>query len=133
MLMPEVVIQSLVISRGISREAAERMMRGTHSESIVSSSRSTCEPNYSQSPGTAYNNGLQIKESLWPAQTQIRKVSKRLQGQCGFMFTLSSKAKVLSTRCVLLIVDYARAGFIAREAISIPEGPPPQFSFSTDR
>ncbi|KHJ94507.1 hypothetical protein OESDEN_05556 [Oesophagostomum dentatum] len=56
-LMPEVVIQSLVMSRGISREAAERMVRGTHSESITSSSSSTCEPNYSHSPGTAYNNG----------------------------------------------------------------------------
>ncbi|KIH61747.1 hypothetical protein ANCDUO_07977 [Ancylostoma duodenale] len=56
-LMPEVIIQSLVLSRGISRDAAERMVRVTHSESITSSSSSSCEPSYSHSPSTAFNNG----------------------------------------------------------------------------
>ncbi|RCN50720.1 hypothetical protein ANCCAN_03105 [Ancylostoma caninum] len=57
-LMPEVIIQSLVLSRGISRDAAERMVRVTHSESITSSSSSSCEPSYSHSPSTAFNNGF---------------------------------------------------------------------------
>ncbi|VDM82629.1 unnamed protein product [Strongylus vulgaris] len=55
-LMPEVIIQSLVLSRGISRDVAERMVRVTHSESITSSSSSTSEPNCNHSPNTALNN-----------------------------------------------------------------------------
>ncbi|KAK6729846.1 hypothetical protein RB195_006728 [Necator americanus] len=57
-LMPEVIIQSLVLSRGISRDAAERMVRITHSESITSSSSSSSEPNCSHSPNTILNNGF---------------------------------------------------------------------------
>ncbi|CAJ0592677.1 unnamed protein product [Cylicocyclus nassatus] len=57
-LMPEVIIQSLVMSRGISRDVAERMVRVTHSESITSSSSSTSEVNCNHSPSTILNNSF---------------------------------------------------------------------------
>ncbi|VDL72092.1 unnamed protein product [Nippostrongylus brasiliensis] len=62
----------------------------------------------------------------------LHKVSQRLGGQCGLMFTLLSKAKVMSTLKELSMSDYARAGHIARETITIPEGPLPQFAFSME-
>ncbi|KJH43925.1 hypothetical protein DICVIV_10061, partial [Dictyocaulus viviparus] len=40
-LMPEVIIQTLEITRGVSRDVAERMVRNTPSDSITSSSSNT--------------------------------------------------------------------------------------------
>ncbi|EYB84248.1 hypothetical protein Y032_0320g2384 [Ancylostoma ceylanicum] len=63
---------------------------------------------------------------------ELHLVSKQLQGQCGLMFTLLSKAKVTSILKEMSFADHARAGHIARETISIPEGPLPQFAFSME-
>ncbi|VDM53111.1 unnamed protein product [Angiostrongylus costaricensis] len=63
---------------------------------------------------------------------ELHKVSQRLQGQCGLMFTLLSKAKVTSVLKELSTADYARAGYMARETISLQEGPLPQFAFSME-
>ncbi|VDO40771.1 unnamed protein product [Haemonchus placei] len=62
----------------------------------------------------------------------LHKVSQRLQGQCGLMFTLLSRAKVNSILKELSTPDFARAGHIPRETITVPEGPLPQFSFSME-
>ncbi|PIO65159.1 hypothetical protein TELCIR_13188 [Teladorsagia circumcincta] len=63
---------------------------------------------------------------------ELHKVSQRLQGQCGLMFTLLSRAKVNSILKELSKPDYARAGHISRETITVPEGPLPQFAFSME-
>ncbi|KAK5978381.1 Ribosome assembly factor mrt4, partial [Trichostrongylus colubriformis] len=63
---------------------------------------------------------------------ELHKVSQRLQGQCGLMFTLLSKAKVSSILKELSTPDFARAGHIPRETITVPEGPVPQFAFSME-
>lgn len=57
-LMPEVIIQSLMQARGISRDAAERIVRSTPLESVPSCSSSTSsELNCTNSPKSAANNG----------------------------------------------------------------------------
>lgn len=72
------------------------------------------------------------KDATSEYATGLHKVSQRLQGQCGLMFTLLTKAKVKSILKELSMADYARAGHIPRETITIPEGPLPQFAFSME-
>ncbi|KAK6740159.1 hypothetical protein RB195_008560 [Necator americanus] len=63
---------------------------------------------------------------------QLHLVSRELQGQCGLMFTLLSKDRVASILKELNFEDHARAGHVARETITVPEGPLPQFAFSME-
>lgn len=72
------------------------------------------------------------KDSSSEYAHELHKVSRRLQGQCGLMFTLLSKAKVTSVLKEISAADYARAGYIAPETINLHEGPLPQFAFSME-
>lgn len=72
------------------------------------------------------------KEPSSEYASELYKVSQCLQGQCGLMFTLLSKAKVTSILKELTTADYARAGYIARRTINLQEGPLPQFAFSME-
>lgn len=65
-------------------------------------------------------------------QDNLCKVSKRLAGQCGLLFTNRSKQDVVDFFETFGVPDYARSGFVATEQVILPEGPLPDFPHSLE-
>lgn len=62
----------------------------------------------------------------------LHKVSARLHGQCGLLFTDKSKAEVLEWAESYEAMEYARSGFVATETVVLPEGPMEEFSHAIE-
>lgn len=62
----------------------------------------------------------------------IHKLSQRLRGQCGLLFTIRSEEEVLEWSKQYSALEYARSGFIATETIVLPEGPLEDFSHAIE-
>nr|CAG4641127.1 EOG090X0BJA [Eulimnadia texana] len=62
----------------------------------------------------------------------ISEISKRLTGQCGLLFTDKSKDEVSKFFEDYVESDYARAGNMATETITLPAGPLEQFPFNME-
>jgi len=62
----------------------------------------------------------------------LHKISKRLQGQCGLMFTNRPISQVLEYFASFKELDYARAGHQVDETVTIPAGPLEHFAFSME-
>jgi len=62
----------------------------------------------------------------------LHKISKRLQGQCGLMFTNRPINEVIQYFASFKEQDYARAGHEVDETITLPEGPLEHFAFSME-
>lgn len=65
-------------------------------------------------------------------ETDLHKLSKRLSGQVGLLFTEKSKQDVLEWSKKYWAVEYARSGFVATETVILPEGPLEEFSHSME-
>lgn len=65
-------------------------------------------------------------------QKNLHKLSKRLVGQCGLLFTNRSKQEVSDFFETFSAPDYARSGFVATEEVTLPEGPLPEFPHSLE-
>ncbi|XP_055379571.1 mRNA turnover protein 4 homolog [Condylostylus longicornis] len=62
----------------------------------------------------------------------LHKLSRRLIGQCGLLFTQRDKSEVIDWAKNYWSIEYARSGFIATETIVLPEGPLAEFSHSIE-
>jgi mRNA turnover protein 4 len=62
----------------------------------------------------------------------IHKLSRRLVGNSGLLFTNSSHEDVVSFFKTYRPMDYARSGFCATQTIDLPEGPLQNFSHSLE-
>lgn len=62
----------------------------------------------------------------------LHKISERLKGQCGLLFTNSSKDEILRWFETFYVTDFARTGSIAEETVNLDEGPLKQFSHSIE-
>nr|CAG4638673.1 EOG090X0BJA [Cyclestheria hislopi] len=62
----------------------------------------------------------------------IHEISKRLKGQCGVLFTNRSKNEVLEYFEKHVESDFARAGNIATETVTLQPGPLEQFPFNME-
>ncbi|GAB6028285.1 mRNA turnover 4 [Chamberlinius hualienensis] len=62
----------------------------------------------------------------------IHKLSNKLKGQCGLLFTNSTKEEVLKYFSKYSEPDYARAGNKAIQTIVLDKGPLPQFPHSME-
>jgi len=62
----------------------------------------------------------------------LHKISKRLQGQCGLMFTNRPIGQVLEYFSSFKELDYARAGHEVDETVTLPAGPLEYFAFSME-
>jgi len=62
----------------------------------------------------------------------LHKISKRLQGQCGLMFTNRPISQVLEYFASFKELDYARAGHQVDETVTLPAGPLEHFAFSME-
>ncbi|XP_017866178.1 PREDICTED: mRNA turnover protein 4 homolog [Drosophila arizonae] len=62
----------------------------------------------------------------------IHKLSKRLTGQVGLLFTEKSKEEVLKWADKYWAVEYARSGFTATETVTLPAGPLEEFAHSME-
>jgi len=62
----------------------------------------------------------------------LHKISSRLYGQCGLMFTNSTKDEVLKWFNSYSDTDYARSGNTATETITLDAGPLKQFPHSLE-
>lgn len=62
----------------------------------------------------------------------LHKLSKRLIGQCGLLFTNRSKQEVVDFFESFSAPDFARSGFVATEDVTLPEGPLPDFPHSLE-
>uniref|UniRef100_A0A1A9UY56 Ribosome assembly factor mrt4 n=1 Tax=Glossina austeni TaxID=7395 RepID=A0A1A9UY56_GLOAU len=65
-------------------------------------------------------------------QTDLHKLSKRLTGQVGLLFTEKSKQEVLEWAENYWALEYARSGFLATETVVLSEGPLKDFSHSIE-
>lgn len=65
-------------------------------------------------------------------QQNLHKVSKRLEGQCGLLFTNKQLEEVARWFSEFVELDYARSGNIADEKIVIDKGPFPDLHFSLE-
>ncbi|XP_005183742.1 mRNA turnover protein 4 homolog [Musca domestica] len=65
-------------------------------------------------------------------ETDLSKLSRRLTGQVGLLFTEKSKKEVLEWAENYWAVEYARSGFKATETVVLPEGPLEEFSHSME-
>lgn len=63
---------------------------------------------------------------------QLHKLSTRLHGQCGLLFTTKSKDEVLEWSHNYNAWEYARSGFIATETVTLNEGPLEDFSHAIE-
>lgn len=66
------------------------------------------------------------------SEENLHKLSERVQGQCGLLFTEKSKAEVLEWFEKYSALEYARSGFRATETVVLPEGPLEEFSHSIE-
>jgi len=62
----------------------------------------------------------------------VHKVSERLQGECGLLFTSRSESEVLEVFESFAELDYARGGAQAVQTVELQEGPLEQFSHSLE-
>jgi len=62
----------------------------------------------------------------------LHKISKRLVGQCGLMFTNRPIADVIQYFAGFKEPDYARAGHEVDEMVTLPAGPLENFAFSME-
>lgn len=65
-------------------------------------------------------------------EVDLHKLSKRLTGQVGLLFTEKSKKEVLEWAENYWAVEYARSGFVATETVVLPEGPLDEFPHSME-
>lgn len=65
-------------------------------------------------------------------ETDLSKLSKRLTGQVGLLFTETNKKEVLEWAKNYWAVEYARSGFRATETVVLPEGPLEEFAHSME-
>ncbi|XP_023162483.1 mRNA turnover protein 4 homolog [Drosophila hydei] len=65
-------------------------------------------------------------------ETGIHKLSKRLNGQVGLLFTEKTKEEVLKWAENYWAVEYARSGFTATETVTLPAGPLEEFAHSME-
>lgn len=65
-------------------------------------------------------------------ETDLHKLSERLRGQCGLLFTNRDENDVLEWSKQYSALEYARSGFIATETITLPEGPLDDFSHAIE-
>jgi len=66
------------------------------------------------------------------SQENLHRLSKRLVGQCGLLFTNRSKQDVTDFFDSFSAPDFARSGFVAIEDVILPEGDLPDFSHSLE-
>ncbi|XP_031626124.1 mRNA turnover protein 4 homolog [Contarinia nasturtii] len=64
--------------------------------------------------------------------SDLHKLSKRLKGQCGLLFTVRDETDVLDWSKQYSALEYARSGFIATETVVLPEGPLDDFSHAIE-
>lgn len=62
----------------------------------------------------------------------LHRLSKRLVGQCGLLFTNRSKQDVTDFFDSFSAPDFARSGFVATEDVILPEGALPDFPHSLE-
>lgn len=62
----------------------------------------------------------------------LHKLSRKLAGGCGLLFTNRSKQEVVDFFESYREPEYARAGFVATEDVILPEGPLPGFSHAQE-
>lgn len=65
-------------------------------------------------------------------ETDLHKLSNRLHGQCGLLFTTRAEDDVLEWSKQYSALEYARSGFIATETVVLPEGPLEDFSHAIE-
>lgn len=65
-------------------------------------------------------------------EPELIKLSTRLHGQCGLLFTDKSKEEVLEWSQCYNALEYARSGFVATETVTLPEGPLEDFSHAIE-
>lgn len=65
-------------------------------------------------------------------QDGLHKLAKYLKGQCGVLFTDSTKDEVLEWFKDYSVEDYARSGFKTPSTIKLEEGPLKQFSHAIE-
>nr|XP_014094868.1 mRNA turnover protein 4 homolog [Bactrocera oleae] len=65
-------------------------------------------------------------------EIDLYKLSKRLTGQVGLLFTEKSKKEVLEWAKKYWAVEYARSGFKATETVVLPAGPLEEFTHSIE-
>ncbi|XP_023293648.2 mRNA turnover protein 4 homolog [Lucilia cuprina] len=65
-------------------------------------------------------------------EVDLHKLSKRLTGQVGLLFTEKTKKEVLEWAENYWAVEYARSGFVATETVVLPEGPLTEFAHSME-
>ncbi|KAM7356586.1 ribosomal protein LP0-like [Cochliomyia hominivorax] len=66
-------------------------------------------------------------------EVDLHKLSKRLTGQVGLLFTEKSKTEVLEWANNYGAIEYARSGFVATETVTLPEGPLEEFAHSIEQ
>ncbi|KAL1516860.1 hypothetical protein ABEB36_000700 [Hypothenemus hampei] len=62
----------------------------------------------------------------------LHKLSKCLKGQCGLLFTNSTKQEVVDWFQDYAVEDFARSGFKSTQTIALKEGPLKQFSHAIE-
>lgn len=66
------------------------------------------------------------------AEPELHKLSSRLRGQCGLLFTQKSSDDVIEWAENYSALEYARSGFVATETVVLPEGPLEEFSHAIE-
>ncbi|XP_063231154.1 mRNA turnover protein 4 homolog [Bacillus rossius redtenbacheri] len=66
------------------------------------------------------------------ASKNLHKLSKRIVGQCGLLFTNEAEGVVMKWFADYSRLDFARPGTEAKETVSLPEGPLEQFPHSIE-
>lgn len=66
------------------------------------------------------------------AEPELHKLSVRLRGQCGLLFTEKSEEQVIEWAEGYSALEYARSGFVATETVVLPEGPLEDFSHAIE-
>nr|CAG4642735.1 EOG090X0BJA [Evadne anonyx] len=72
------------------------------------------------------------KSKLDECRENVHEISKRLKGQCGILFTDKTKQEVSEYFDKYVESDYARAGNIATETVTLQPGPLEQFPFNME-
>ncbi|XP_065205019.1 mRNA turnover protein 4 homolog [Planococcus citri] len=66
-------------------------------------------------------------------QPNIHKLAEKIEGQCGLLFTNKKKEEVIEFFNKHSESEYAMAGFVPSETITVPEGPlPPEYIHSME-
>ncbi|CAD7092633.1 unnamed protein product [Hermetia illucens] len=65
-------------------------------------------------------------------ERDLYKVSKRIEGQCGLLFTEKSKEEILEWSSHYSALEYARSGFVASRTVSLTKGPMNDFAHSME-